>query len=773
MSRPGSFSFCWIWIALCIALSFSSRAEAGRKRALLIGINRYQAEQSSERRSDRMTNLQGAVGDAEALAQVLRSFHGFDAADIRILRDQEATREAILRAIEEHLIAPAAPGDLGVFYFAGHGSFRPNPASQELDKRDETIVPADTDRGAPDLRDKELAIRFSKVLDKGALLVALFDSCHSGSIARWLPGATRVRSVLPSATPGPSLPSLPVAPEERGALIFSAAQDRQGAQERRIDGKTRGRFSSALEHVLSGPFREAPAREILLRVRALMQTGGSPQEPVLAATLARQQQALFGGVAASRIEPGVAVARITGVTVHLQGGLALGLGPQAELRRAEPAEGLPAGSSGGSKGGKDKQGVRLRILEVSGISSSTAEVIAGDLDQIKPGDLFHVYRHGVPQVDGLRVYIPPDAPSASEMGALLATARRLTRETPIAWVGDPTESPPTHVLSFRAGGWCLDPVPGDAGTGTPRARGPVCLGAKPEKKALLLALAGPRPVRVFLRVPIPRELQAGLIGQLQGARGFVEVTPDPAAADYWLVGRVSADQIQLAWVLPDAQSSERGLVLPVRSTYVSVTEAGSDEILVNEIRRLTRIKLWKLLESPQGGGSFPYRIALRELATGQLVAPGTPLRGGRSYQLFLVAEEAPRAVEPRYVYVFNIDREGNSTLLVPVSGHGNVENLVPDGRDRGAPAQQIPIGPGFSVTPPYGVDTVVMLTSATALPNPEILAFHAGRRAGVKGPQGTDPLSVFLFGLNGATRSTVAIPTAWSVQRMVVESVER
>ena len=76
----------------------------------------------------------------------------------------------------------------------------------------------------------------------------------------------------------PSLaPTIP--PEERGALIFSAAQDQQPAQERRvpIDGRSqpRGLFTSALEQALSGPFRDEPASALLLRVRAIMQSGGS------------------------------------------------------------------------------------------------------------------------------------------------------------------------------------------------------------------------------------------------------------------------------------------------------------------------------------------------------------------------------------------------------------------------------------------------------------------------------------------------------------------
>jgi hypothetical protein len=174
---------------------------------------------------------------------------------------------------------------------------------------------------------------------------------------------------------------------------------------------------------------------------------------------------------------------------------------------------------------------------------------------------------------------------------------------------------------------------------------------------------------------------------------------------------------------------------------------------------------------------FPYRLALRELETEKLVPPTEPLRAGREYQLVLQADAVPARIPPRYVYVFNIDREGNSTLLVPIAGHGNVENLVPDLRDArdrtGPPPALVPLGHGFKVTPPYGRDTLVMITSATALPNPDILAFSAGRRAGLVAPPRSDALAQFLFGLNTSTRASRPVPTAWSVQRLTVESTER
>ena len=61
---------------------------------------------------------------------------------------------------------------------------------------DETIVPADAASGAFDIRDKEIARLCNQVVDKGILLTAIFDSCHSGSIARGFPGRRAGQSAV-------------------------------------------------------------------------------------------------------------------------------------------------------------------------------------------------------------------------------------------------------------------------------------------------------------------------------------------------------------------------------------------------------------------------------------------------------------------------------------------------------------------------------------------------------------------------------------------------
>lgn len=112
---------------------------------------------------------------------LLEQSYGFH--DIRVLNEQQATRQGILAAIDQ-LVVDSHRGDLVVFYYAGHGSQRLDTLSSK-NHLDETIVPIDAWKGAEDIRDKELALRFDKIVyDTPAHLTAIYDSCNSGTMAR-------------------------------------------------------------------------------------------------------------------------------------------------------------------------------------------------------------------------------------------------------------------------------------------------------------------------------------------------------------------------------------------------------------------------------------------------------------------------------------------------------------------------------------------------------------------------------------------------------------
>ncbi len=102
-------------------------ASTQRKRALLIGINQYDAKDDTQNFSQTATAngwlpLHGCVNDVELQRELLTHRFGFAPQDIVTLTDLQATRNNIFDAITEHLTAQTLPDDLVVVHFSGHGS---------------------------------------------------------------------------------------------------------------------------------------------------------------------------------------------------------------------------------------------------------------------------------------------------------------------------------------------------------------------------------------------------------------------------------------------------------------------------------------------------------------------------------------------------------------------------------------------------------------------------------------------------------------------------
>lgn len=164
-----------------------------RKRALLVGINDYLKVGDFQ-----WYPLEGAVNDTQIQKQLLINLFGFQADDIRILHDQEATRENILQAFEEHLIKWAQPRDIAIFHFSGHGSQVADPDKVFEDGRVSTIVPINSPlpSGYPnkggkvnDITGHTLWLLMHAINTENVTFV--LDSCFSGGARK---GILKVRS---------------------------------------------------------------------------------------------------------------------------------------------------------------------------------------------------------------------------------------------------------------------------------------------------------------------------------------------------------------------------------------------------------------------------------------------------------------------------------------------------------------------------------------------------------------------------------------------------
>jgi hypothetical protein len=248
-------------------------ASVANKLALLVGVDQY--------RSETVDDLEGAVNDVRNMKRLLVETFGFldDEEHIRVLTDEQATRENILRGIEEHLITKADRDSIVVFHYSGHGSRMIDTSGDETDGFDETLVPHDSGRDPDenhDILDDELNELMARLTRKTPNVTLVLDSCHSGSATR---GSGKARTVEPdlravrggkSARPatGAGEGRSDLRPERSSYALLSGAAAEELARELKVGGKTYG----ALTWHLTDEIRRAAVYKADVTYRDVMDT---------------------------------------------------------------------------------------------------------------------------------------------------------------------------------------------------------------------------------------------------------------------------------------------------------------------------------------------------------------------------------------------------------------------------------------------------------------------------------------------------------------------
>jgi hypothetical protein len=709
------------------------------KRALLVGINDYSAStltRSAVRNDRGINNLRGAVTDVESAAALLIGRYGFTSENMVLLKDQSATRAAILAKLDE-LASTARARDVILFYYSGHGSQAFNERSAEPDHRDETIVPADAAMGAHDIHDKDLRRIFNLILDRGARLTVVLDSCHSGSGGReGMPNGVLSRGVKPDphdkfdgADAGPR-------PEGRGALILAAAQDSDAAWEMvDSDGKNHGAFSWALARAMRDATPGESATDTFLRAQARLRAERPDQNPVLAGgNEARIRPFLSSDADAVPRRNSLAVQKVIGGRIVLQGGWVNGVTVGSELRSVVRAE------------------IRLVVTGLTGYGVCQARLSDDSKELPAPlvqsGDLFELRAWAAPPSPAMRVAMPT-VDSVPE--TFIRSLRQAARNAGIQWVSDPTAQTPTHLLRTRGRVWELVTREGK--------RMPFALDAD----AATLIAALPPDATLFVQVPMARPIAAAIDAANRESSGSIVFVDDPDDADYVLTGRIAEGPPEYAWVRPGVAAKDAHRSgLPPRTTW-QTTDSDSGLLFYDTLRRLRRIHGWELLETPPNS-AFPYVLAIHHERDGVLIENDI-LRGGEDYRLSLRARTTPVAdVQRRYVYAFLIDSWGRGILLYPAS---SVENRFP--LDPAKLPTEIALQASFVASPPFGVDSYFLLTTDEPLPNPWVLEWDGIR---TRKRDTSTPLESILATV-GESRSGERNVTSpqWSIQRITIESV--
>jgi hypothetical protein len=121
---------------LSAAAAAGNSKHMGRQKAVTIGINYI----------DTPNQLSGCINDSDTFIKLLTQEFGYKVSDIRQLRDDHPQRmptKKNMTAALNWLVNGARAGDHLFFHYSGHGSQQNDASHDEMDCKDETLVPCD------------------------------------------------------------------------------------------------------------------------------------------------------------------------------------------------------------------------------------------------------------------------------------------------------------------------------------------------------------------------------------------------------------------------------------------------------------------------------------------------------------------------------------------------------------------------------------------------------------------------------------------------------
>jgi len=142
----------------------SPEIEKGKRHLLAIGIDKYHE----------CAQLHNAVKDAVDITEVLESQYGFEASDVKLLTNEEATEERIFDEFRK-LVQKVQPEDYVVIFFSGHGHY-------DHDFKQGYWIPVDAKEGniGDYIPNSEISNTIRAIPSLHTFMIA--DACFSGSL---------------------------------------------------------------------------------------------------------------------------------------------------------------------------------------------------------------------------------------------------------------------------------------------------------------------------------------------------------------------------------------------------------------------------------------------------------------------------------------------------------------------------------------------------------------------------------------------------------------
>lgn len=326
----------FLFACLLTVVSFGQ----GQKKALIIAVGDYPKE-----------GKWGKISSDKDIPLIVSALHhhGFTDDNILIIRDSMANKAGIVAAFEK-VTRDAEAGDIYVVHYSGHGQQVWDKNGDELDGKDESIVPFDAPmkfiknqyEGQNHLIDDELEYLLGelrmKLTSKGSLTV-IFDACHSGTATRGSDGLAPSRGTTEFM--GPADWDEKAVKEEsgfdlkvktRGAdepddlapmVLFSGASASQLNYETFDEqGNSVGSLSYTISKVLLNSNKQTTYQEVFDQIRIEMSVITPRQNPQVEGDV---NKTIFGGKGSAKANYFIHTSVIDGKTSILNGGTLSGL----------------------------------------------------------------------------------------------------------------------------------------------------------------------------------------------------------------------------------------------------------------------------------------------------------------------------------------------------------------------------------------------------------------------------------------------------------------
>jgi len=725
------------FIYLSFSFYFVQVAESQNKKALLIGIDNYNATNPDNNYNGSgrpIPNLFGCVNDVKLFKELLKARYDFKESECKVLLDEKATKENILNTIVEYLIDDTKKGDIIIFYYAGHGSQVKNSLSNERDKMDESIVPYGS---SEDILDVELKLLFNIIIDKGAILTTVFDCCHSGSIQKGITTTGITRGAEPSKKDYKLLRikinnyedsyiniKNDENPEQRGALIISACQDFQKAYEIKENGVNHGSLSYALSKSLYELPKNASLDELFLSIKSKMESFNIPQEPVFAINSFRKKKNFLGtSLSEEREEILLSISKIIdNNSCEIIGGIINGVYPGTVL-----------------KSRNSSSNIKLIVEKSIGLNKSLCKIESKYVKLIKPGEIL-IVENWAPVISDLKVWIPGKM-KYSEIVYSIETLKKIFENLGFNVVSNPFKDS-ISIVFYDSKGWFLK-----QGTNQP-----ILLGKNISSNVLYKIINENKVLKtnIFISLPLIDEAYEEILSNIKSIKSLNFMD-----ANYLLLGKSEDEVFSYSWIMPNINPDDSlEINLPVRTDWIEYKQEKKDfftKKIKELIKSIARIRMWQVISSPYD--NFPYRLLLKN-DSGLYKRSGTLINGER-YKLVLSLKNKNKREYPfpsRYIYVFCIDSYGKTTLIYPSISSGNNENRFPLEKEKMALREEIELSEkcNLKISPPFGIDTYIMVATEEAIVNYHLL----GSDGVITKGETTNELENFLLNLTDAKSSS-------------------